>query len=125
VVQFIADSIQSEIGFQGGVVNFINEEEKSIYIGAMTKNEVINQAVKILPQNPFDYKVLLTEKNNLAVKSIITGEIQKSNKVYDLFRPAIDEKIGEVLQKTLNIKSAISVPIYSENKLLVLLIFFI
>ena len=125
VVQFIADSIQSEIGFQGGVVNFINEEEKSIYIGAMTKNEVINQAVKILPQNPFDYKVLLTEKNNLAVKSIITGEIQKSNKVYDLFRPAIDEKIGEVLQKTLNIKSAISVPIYSENKIIGSIDFFI
>jgi signal transduction histidine kinase len=125
VVQFIADSIQKEIGFVGGIVNFIDDEGKNIYIGAMTKNEVINQAVKVLPKNPFDYKVSLREKDNLAVKSILNGEIEKSNKVYDLLRPAINEKEGSAIQKTLKINSALSVPIYSGNKIIGSIDFFI
>jgi signal transduction histidine kinase len=118
VIQFIANSIQTELKFKGGVVNFINEEEKFIYIGAMTKNEEINQAIKSLPNSPFKYKVPLSEKNNLAVKSILGGEIQKSNLLYDLFKPAINEKIATLIQRGLGIKSAISVPIYSENNII-------
>ncbi len=125
VVQFIADSIQTEIGFAGGVVNFIDEKDKSIYIGAMTKDKRIDQATKILVKNPFDYKVSLTEKDNLAVKSILSGEIQKSAKIYDLFKPAIDQKMGELIQQALNIHSAVSVPIYSGNKIIGSIDFFI
>jgi len=125
VVQFIADSIQTEIGFQGGVVNFIDEKNESIHIGAMTKNKAIDQAIKFLPKNPFDYKVSLTEKDNLAVRSISSGEIQKSAKIYDLFKPAIDQKMGGLIQQVLNIHSAVSVPIYSGNKIIGSINFFI
>jgi signal transduction histidine kinase len=118
VVQFIANSVRTEIGFVGGIVNFVDDQNENIYIGAMTKDTIIDKAIKILPQDPFKYKVSLQSKDNLAVKSIINGSIEKSSRVYDLLVPAVAPKIIDTIQKVLNIKSAISVPIYAENKII-------
>ncbi len=112
VIQFIATSIRSEIGFIGGVINFIDENKKNIYIGAMSSDEIIQKAVSVLKDND------IKDNYNLAIKAIKSGKIQKTSYLYDVFRPAINKREAEHIQKFLNVKSIVSLPIYSENKII-------
>lgn len=118
VISFIANSIRSELGFSAGVINFIDEESKNIYIGGMSIDDKVKKVISILPQNPSRYRVSFNSKNNLAIRSITNGSIEKSSNIYDLFVPAIDKDSADKIQKAMNVKSAISVPIYSENKII-------
>ncbi|MCD4704967.1 hypothetical protein K8R66_02720 [bacterium] len=118
VIQFIATSIGTELGFVGGVINFIDERKKEIYIKALSHSEEINQAISFLEANPKDYRVSLAEEYNIAVKSINRGTIQKTDQLFDVFKPAIKSEQAKQIQKTLGINSIISVPIYSENKII-------
>ncbi|MDD4304587.1 MAG: ATP-binding protein [Patescibacteria group bacterium] len=125
VIEFIASSVRNELGFIGGVVNFVDEDGKYIYIGGMSADESVRNAVSVLKKDPREYKIFLKEKNNIAIKSIVTGEIQKSDKVYDFFVPAISELDANKIQESLKIKSGISVPIYSENRIIGSIDFFL
>ena len=125
VVQFIANSIKTEIGFVAGIIDFIDTESKSIYIGAMTRDKIIDKAIAVLPKDPLDYKVSLSENDNISVKAINSGQILKTNKLHDLLRPAVGSKLSLIIQKVLNINSIVSIPVYSENKIIGAIDFFL
>ncbi|MDD4289994.1 MAG: histidine kinase N-terminal 7TM domain-containing protein, partial [Patescibacteria group bacterium] len=125
VTSFIAASIKKEMDFGAGVINFIDEQSKSIYIGAMTLDEEIKKITDLLPQKPSEYKVSFSDKDNLAIKAMNSGNIEKSSCVYDVFKPAITTEQADKIQKYLNIKSVVAVPMYSENKIIGSIDFFL
>ncbi|HNZ86128.1 MAG TPA: ATP-binding protein [bacterium] len=118
VASFIATSIKKEMGFVAGVINFIDEDGKAMYIGAMTIDEDIKKVVGFLPKKPHEYSVSFSNKDNLAIKAMTSGNIEKSSSVFDVFKPAITKDQADKMQKELNAKSAIAVPMYSENKII-------
>lgn len=125
VASFIATSIKKEMGFAAGVINFIDEERKAIYIGAMTVDEDVKKIIELLPKKPQEYRVSFGDRDNLAIKAMTSGNIEKSSLVYDVFKPAITKDQADKMQKVLNIKSAVSVPMYSENKIIGSIDFFL
>ncbi len=125
VIQFIANSIRVELGFAAGIIDFIDKGRRNIYIGAMTRSKLIAKAISTLPKDPLDYRVSLSENQNLTVKVINTGQILKSDKLYDLLGPALGPKTSLLIQKVLNIHSIVSVPVYSKNKIIGAIDFFL
>lgn len=125
VVSFIATSIKKEMGFGAGVINFVDEKSRTMYIGAMTQDEGINKVISSLPQKPYEYKVSYDDKENIAIRAMHSSNIEKSNFVYDVFRPAITKIQADQLQKALNIKSVVAIPMYSENKIIGSIDFFL
>ncbi len=125
VVSFIATSIKKEMGFCAGVINFVDEKLRTMYIGAMTQDEVIDKVISFLPQKPHEYKVSYDDKENIAIRAMHSSNIEKSNFVYDVFRPAITKTQADQLQKALNIKSVVAIPMYSENKIIGSIDFFL
>lgn len=125
VALFIANSIKTEMDFGAGVINFIDKESNSIYIGAMTQDESIKKITDLLPKKPQEYKVSFNERDNLAIKAMNSGNIEKGSFVYDVFKPAITKEQADYMQKFLNIKSVVSVPMYSENKIIGSIDFFL
>lgn len=125
VASFIATSIKKEMGFAAGVINFMDEDKKSIYIGAMTVDYDIKKILELLPKKPQEYRVSFNDRDNLAIKAMTSGNIEKSSLVYDVFKPAITKDQADKMQKVLSIKSAVSVPMYSENKIIGSIDFFL
>lgn len=125
VVSFIATSIKKEMGFCAGVVNFVDDKSRVMYIGAMTQDDNINKIISSLPKKPHEYRVSYDDSDNIAIRAMHSSNIEKSNSVYDVFRPAITKTQADQLQKALNIKSVVAIPMYSENKIIGSIDFFL
>src|SRR3990167_11176634 len=56
IPQTIADSIQTELGYIGGIIYFYDKEKKIIRPSAITKTPLTQMAIKLLPKSPFEYE---------------------------------------------------------------------
>ncbi len=125
VVSFIATSIKKEMGFCAGVVNFVDDKSRVMYIGAMTQDDGIDKIISSLPKKPREYRVSYDDSDNIAIRAMQTSNLEKSNFVYDVFKPAITKTQADQLQNALKIKSVVVVPMYSENKIIGSIDFFL
>ncbi len=125
VVSFIATSIKKEMGFCAGVVNFVDDKSRVMYIGAMTQDEGIDKIISSLPKKPHEYRVSYDDSDNIAIRAMQTSNLEKSNFVYDVFKPVITKTQADQLQNALKIKSVVVVPMYSENKIIGSIDFFL
>lgn len=116
--QMIADAIESELGYVGGILSFIDEDRKAMKVGAITATKNTIEAMSLLPQEPREYESKLEEDFNLGVQSALTGKIIFSDKMSDFFSPPVDKAVIDTIQKKLGIKTAVAVPIFSEEKII-------
>ncbi|HLC64238.1 MAG TPA: GAF domain-containing sensor histidine kinase [Patescibacteria group bacterium] len=123
VMQTIADGINKELGFIGGLLNFVSENGKSISVGAITKTPLTEKVIAMLPQDPRRYAVPLSDSSNLGVQAINNREIVYGDKFYDFLRPAVPEILVNAIQKVLGAKSFVSVPVYSEERVIGTILF--
>jgi signal transduction histidine kinase len=117
VTQSIVDAIAKEMGYIGGILSFIDETKKGIYIGAISNTPTTTKVVGLLPQDPKNYLVALTDKENISIKAIQTKEIQYSDNFYDSIRPALTKEIAQQVQEMAGIKGVMFVPVYAEDEI--------
>jgi len=118
VMQTIADGINKELGFIGGMLNFIDHQRDGIYIGAISNTPDIKEIIAMIPRAPETYLVPLSASENLAIQAIEKQEIIAGDRFYDFVVPAISKELSNKIQSHLGAKSILAVPIYSEEKVI-------
>ncbi len=118
VMQTIADGIANRLGFIGGMLNFINFENRTVSIGAISKTQGIEKILKLIPRDPTSYTVQLDDPDNLAIKAIRTKQVQIAESFWEVVRPAIPKTLGQVIQKVLGARSIVAVPVYFEERVI-------
>ncbi len=118
VMQTIADGINENLNFIGGILSFVDTREQCISIKAMSTTPLIQKAIAMLPQDPFKYCVSLNYDANISVQAIKQRKIVTSDKFYDIVAPALTELVATGIQKLLGMKSIVAVPVYSEEQVI-------
>lgn len=116
--QMIANSIALEFGYIGGILSFVDEETKVLRIGAMTENEKSEQVVKLLGQDPKSYEAAMKMKELLGVKTVMSGQMNISDKMSDFFSPPVEKSMMDQVQVMLGVKTIVGLPIFSEGKII-------
>ncbi|MDQ5938344.1 MAG: Histidine kinase protein [Patescibacteria group bacterium] len=118
VNQLIANSIATEFGYIGGILTFIDEKNNVLRIGAMTENEYSNEVVKILGQDPKNFVAEMQMKDLLGVKTVLSGQMNTSDKMSDFFSPPVEKAVIDQIQEKLGVKTIVGLPIFSEDKII-------
>jgi signal transduction histidine kinase len=118
VNQMIADSIATELSYVGGMLSFVDKDNKYLQVGAITNNEETRKAFKFLSKEPREYKTKLEENYNLSAQTFLTGKINFSDKMSDFISPPVEKLEIEKIQKSLGIKTIVGVPVFSEAKII-------
>jgi len=118
VMQTIADGISKELGFIGGILSFINFEDNTISVGAISNTTKIQKVISMLPDDPSKFKVPLDDPINISVKAIKEKKLVYSDSFYDSVVPALPKPLAITIQKILDVKSVVAVPVYSEEKII-------
>lgn len=118
VNQLIANSIATEFGYIGGILTFIDEKNNVLRIGAITENEYSNEVVKILGQDPKDFEAEMKMKDLLGVKTVLSGQMNTSDKMSDFFSPPVEKVVIDQIQEKLGVKTIVGLPIFSEDKII-------
>ncbi|MCD4760897.1 GAF domain-containing sensor histidine kinase, partial [bacterium] len=118
VNQMIADAIASELGYIGGILSFIDKEKNVLKVGAITNNEDARKIMSILPREPREYESKLENDFNLGAQTALSGKINFSDKLSDFLSPPVEKEVVDKIQKALNVKACVGVPIFSEAKII-------
>lgn len=122
VTQMIADSIASQLGYIGGVLSFVNGDNK-LRVKAVTHNTQADAAINMLPEDIKSYNSELKEEYNFGAKTVLSGRIIFSDKMTDFFSPPVNKQIVGNIQIKLGVKTIVGVPIFSEDKIIGLIHF--
>jgi signal transduction histidine kinase len=117
VTQMIADSIASELGYIGGVLSFVNGDNR-LRVKAVTQNHKSKKAIDLLPEDIFTYEAELKAGYNLGVDTVLSSKINFSTDMTEFFSPPVKEEIIKGLQAHLGVKTVVGVPIFSEDKII-------
>jgi signal transduction histidine kinase len=118
VNQMIANSIALEFGYIGGILSFIDEKNNILRIGAITENEQSEQVIKILGQDPKNYEAEMKMRDLLGVKTVMSGQMNTSDKMSDFFSPPVEKAVMDQVQEKLGVKTIVGLPIFSEDKII-------
>ncbi|MFA5127224.1 MAG: ATP-binding protein [Patescibacteria group bacterium] len=118
VNQMIANSIALELGYIGGVLSFVDEENHILRIGALTENENTKAVVKVLGRDPRNFEAQLKMDYSLGSQTVLSGKINFSDKMSDFFSPPVEKPIMDQIQRNLGVKTIVGLPIFSENKII-------
>ncbi len=114
--QMIADSISTKLNYIGGILSFVNEENNTLKVRALTKNNKTISIIKRLKKNNDNFEVKLELGYNLGSKTVLNSKITFSDNLNDYFSPPLAEEILKDIQKELNINTIIGIPIFSQGK---------
>lgn len=123
--QMIADSIANQLGYVGGLLSFVEKETNSLRMEAITQNNLTKRVFAMLPQDPFKYRSSIQEGYNLGVQTFMTGKITISEKISDFLSPPVDRVLIDTIQRFLQIKSAVCMPVFSEGEIIGVIQFFL
>ncbi len=118
IIQIIADSIASELGYVGGLLSFVGPQGKYLYPAAITRSPAADKALALLPKHPSEYKTSLTTKENLGAQCFISGSAITSDKLSDFICPPVPKEAVDKIQHMLGIQTVVGVPIYTENQII-------
>lgn len=118
VMQTIVNGITVELGYICGILSFIDFKKNVIRINAISNSTTIQKMLNKIPKKPDSYEVSLTQEGNSSIRAINSGQIVIAEDFYDSVTPALPKPIALTIQKLMGIKSVLSVPVYSENKVI-------
>lgn len=118
IIQVIADSISSELGYIGGILSFADAEKKFLYAAAITRSEAGMKALSMLPRPANEYKSSVKNKDNLGVKIFISGQAMTGPKLSDFLSPPVEKDVMDKIQLALGVQTVVGVPIYAENEII-------
>jgi hypothetical protein len=109
IAQKAVNDIPKILGLLGASFNLVFGDE--LRTMAITQSWYTEVLLKVMPFHPTDYHVsLLKDKNNLMVKAINEDESQYGERLHEYTRPFVSPRVADMLQKTVGVKSMLSVP---------------
>ncbi|PIS42785.1 MAG: hypothetical protein COT24_01780 [Candidatus Kerfeldbacteria bacterium CG08_land_8_20_14_0_20_40_16] len=124
VMQGIVNSISEKLKYVGGILLLVDEEQTSrVYIEAITETPLTKKAIKLLPGSIKEYGDNLNTGKTLTIKAIKTGDFQMGASFADFVSPPVPKTIAVTIQKLLGIRTAVAIPIFSEDRIVGAIIF--
>lgn len=125
VNQMIADSIATELGYIGGMLSFVDSSGKYLKVGAITNTAEAKKVFSILAKEPREYRTELKENYNLGADTFLHGKMNFADKMSDLLTPPVEKKEIDKIQDILGVKSIVAMPIFSEDKIIGVIQFYL
>lgn len=118
VVQKIADSVATELGYVGAILAFLDDDGRTSRARAITQTPITKKAIKLLPKPFSEYATDITDAahGNLATRVYQTGKIQTASSFAEVVSPPLPKLLANTIQKLVGIKSLVLVPVVSEGK---------
>lgn len=105
--------VRKELKGQGiatAAIGRLHEKDNLIYAYAYsTKYQKLID--RLLPARFSEFNIALSRTDNLAVQTVLTGQMQQSKRVADFSRGMIEDALADKIQKTMGGKLAMSLPI--------------
>lgn len=120
IVQNIADSLSTELGYLGGILVFLDDDGRTARARAITQTVLTKRAMKLLPK-PFDqFPSDLNDPsyNNMEAHVLRTGKMMVTDKIHDIVCPPLPRLVADGMQKMLNVNTIMVIPILSEEKVI-------
>ncbi|MFH2097407.1 MAG: ATP-binding protein [bacterium] len=124
VLQGIADSIASELGYIGGVVMLKEPSTDRTYFGAVTRTKLTEKALKLVP-GALDKMEGNINDPDLASKAMRNGKLQVSEQLEEFLTPPLPKLVSKGIQKLVRAKTIVAEPVYSENVVIGALVYLI
>ncbi|MBU0963885.1 GAF domain-containing protein, partial [Patescibacteria group bacterium] len=115
VTQAITDSIATELGYLGGVLLFLGKNKHRLFPDAVTRSRLTEQVIKLLPKPLSEYYGDFKKDTTRSIKAIKLGKVQIGTDLGEFISPPVPAEVVKQIQKQLNIRTVIAVPIYSEE----------
>ncbi len=125
VTQSIVDAIVTELGFIGGVLLFLGESRRKVFVEAITENSITKRALKLLPKPVKEYWGDYTVDRTLNIEAMKANQIRIGTRMADFFHPPVPSLVLGAIQKLIGIKTIASVPIFTENEVVGCIVFMI
>lgn len=125
VTRDIVNSISDELGYVGGILLLVDKKKDRIFVEAYSESQLAKKAIKLLPKPIKEYDNTLSKSTTLSSKVVRTGEIQTSNIFSEFISPPVPRQVANLIQKLMGIKTTVGVPIYSEDRVVGVIIFLI
>ena len=118
VVQDIANSVSTELGYLGAVLVFLDDDGKTVRARAITETALTQKALKLLPIKFDQYETDITAptSTSLGHQVIRSGEIKMTEDFADVVSPPLPKLLAHTIQKVVGIKAMVLIPIISEQK---------
>lgn len=112
-VNLMTDQLKN-VGVMSATIYRVHPEEKSVYSYAFSSRafEAVN---KLLPKKLTELHISLDESSNLLVKSILTGEEQEGDTLYDFAKPALNEMVSGTIQRMVGAQHGIVYPLRQKQ----------
>ena len=124
VMQGIVNSVSEKLKYIGGILLLVDEEQPNqIHIEAITETPLTKKAIKLLPGSLKEFGDNLSTGTTLTIKAIKTGDYQMGASFADFVSPPVPKAIAVTIQKLLGVRTAIAVPIFSEDRIVGAIIF--
>jgi len=117
-MQEIADGIASKLGYIGGFIVILSEDEERLELAALSQAPLTKKALKLLPVKPEKYVTDFKKSKTLGTMAVKTGKIQIGEQLEKFISPPVGKTTAQAIQKLIGIKLIIAVPIYAENKVI-------
>lgn len=120
IVQNIADSIASELGYLGAILVFLDDDGYTARARAITQTPITKRAAKLLPKSFDQWPSDLRDPKytNMEAQVLRTGEIKMTEKIHDVVCPPLPKILADAMQRVLAVKGIIIIPIHSEDKII-------
>ena len=125
VMRDIVNSISDELGYVGGILLLVDKKKDKIFVEAYSESQLAKKAVKLLPKPIKEYEDILSKSATLSSKVVKTGEIQTSKVFSEFISPPVPRQVANLIQKLMGIVTTVGVPIYSEDRVVGVIVFLI
>ncbi len=121
----MVDRLVNEFGYTGAMLAVIDETGQNLPLQAMKFASTFDYQVLLNRiEDLLNFRVLgsfqslIYDKEALGVQACLSGETKISHDLYDLFRPVVNQKLCNWLQKASGIKTCISIPLMVKDRAL-------
>lgn len=119
----ILESLERKLGFFFAAITLVNREKNCLDNYMVGSSVPIEKIEKMVGLDFAKVSMPLTTKENLLVRTILSGEPQFTNKLSDYSRPVVGKRLVAPVQKMLGIKLIGTVPLATKEKVVGVLSF--
>jgi two-component system NtrC family sensor kinase len=118
VLQKVVSGVVKGLGYSVAGVAIINERkgvaENMVFSGV--DPSLLKRAEHIAGLKIRDASLPLDDTENLAIRTLNTGEILVTDSLYGVLKPMMGQRVCNTIQKLLNLKTIVAVPLLVEDK---------
>lgn len=111
IAQEVSDIVVEDADFRGFSLLLIDNEKKTLARISVSENDEIKKAEEILGKKFIGIETLLTQEDNVAIKSIKERKIQISHNIHDVYNPQLTQEEAIIIQNITGILTSIVCPL--------------